>query len=84
MLVILSQQRKSASYTVFVFSPCPHQLNTPLVAMRFHELQYLALKFGHISSLLEYMSASLKCMHEAWEDLLLMMDTKLASYASVS
>ena len=59
------------------------QLNTSLITERSHELQHLALKFGHISSLLEYMSSTLKSMHEAWEDLLLMMDSKLASYASV-
>ena len=42
------------------------------------------MKFGHIAALLDYMNATLKSMHEAWEDLLLMMETKLANYSSVS
>ena len=59
------------------------QLKTSLVYARSLELQHLALKFGQVGSLLEYMSATLKSMHEAWEDVLLMMDTKLATYSSV-
>ena len=60
------------------------QLNSSLISARSHELKHLALKFGQIGSLLEYMSATLKSMHEAWEDVLLMMDAKLAGYSRVS
>lgn len=40
--------------------------------------------FGQIAALLDYLNSALKSMYEAWEDILLTMDSKLAAYASVS
>ena len=59
------------------------QMDTPLIALKSHELHHLSVKFGAIGSVMEYMGSTLKAMHEAWEDLLSMMDSKLASYAKV-
>ena len=59
-------------------------MSTPLVGQRSAELRHMAFKFGQFSSLLEYMRGTLTAMHEAWEDVLVMMDTKLASYAKAS
>ena len=60
------------------------QTSTSLLLTSQCELKHVALMFGHVASLLDYMNSALKSMHEAWEDLLLMMDSKLATYASVS
>lgn len=60
------------------------QVEVSLLHQRCRELHHLALHHSHISSLLDYASATLRCMHEAWEDLLLMVDAKLARYSTVS
>ncbi|KAE8748988.1 hypothetical protein FOCC_FOCC004155 [Frankliniella occidentalis] len=57
-------------------------LETPLLASHSKELYTLALKQGHISSLQGYLSSTMQAITEAWESILLEMDSKLASYAS--
>ncbi|XP_065911804.1 anaphase-promoting complex subunit 4-like [Dysidea avara] len=59
-----------------------HSFTIPLLKPRISELSYIAIQFGYISSLIKYMNGVLQSMMEAWEDVLLMMDTKLADYAS--
>jgi hypothetical protein len=60
-----------------------HTVEVSLIHQRCRELQHLALLYAHIHSLLDYASATLRCMHNAWEDLLLMVDAKLARYSTV-
>ncbi len=43
----------------------------------------MAISFGRISCYLEYMSATLKAMFEAWDDLLFNLDSQLAGYSKV-
>lgn len=57
-------------------------LDTPVLAVRSPELHALALKHGHIVSLLGYLSHTMHSITEAWENILLEMDSKLASYAA--
>ena len=54
----------------------------PLVASCFEELSALSAKFGVLEGMMNYMSDTLKQISEAWEEILLEMDIKLASYAS--
>ncbi|KAJ9589849.1 hypothetical protein L9F63_017004 [Diploptera punctata] len=57
-------------------------LDTPVLAQRAPQLHALALKHGHIVSLLDYLSHTMHSITEAWENILLEMDSKLASYAA--
>lgn len=57
-------------------------LETPLLASHSKELYTLALKQGHISSLQGYLSSTMQAITEAWESILLEMDSKLATYAA--
>jgi len=57
-------------------------LDTPVLAVHSPELHALALKHGHIVSLLGYLSHTMHSITEAWENILLEMDSKLASYAA--
>ncbi|GFG34068.1 hypothetical protein Cfor_11412 [Coptotermes formosanus] len=57
-------------------------LDTPVLAVHSAELHALALKHGHIVSLLGYLSHTMHSITEAWENILLEMDSKLASYAA--
>jgi anaphase-promoting complex subunit 4 len=57
-------------------------LDTPVLAAYSPELHALALKHGHIVSLLGYLSHTMHSITEAWENILLEMDSKLASYAA--
>ncbi|GFU37862.1 anaphase-promoting complex subunit 4 [Nephila pilipes] len=45
------------------------------------EIKIVSLKFGQISSLLTYLSSTIRAISEAWEDILLEIDTKLHNYA---
>ena len=57
-------------------------LDTPVLAVHSPELHALSLKHGHIVSLLGYLSHTMHSITEAWENILLEMDSKLASYAA--
>ena len=50
---------------------------------RCRELRHLSLHYSHVCCLLDYTSDTLRCMHEAWEDILLTVDAKLAQYSKV-
>ena len=54
----------------------------PVVASCFDELSTLSDKFGVLEGMMNYISDTLKQISEAWEEILLEMDVKLASYAS--
>ncbi|CAL1277587.1 unnamed protein product [Larinioides sclopetarius] len=45
------------------------------------EIKIVSLKFGQISSLMTYLSSTIRAISEAWEDILLEIDTKLHNYA---
>ena len=57
-------------------------LSMPLISSCFEELSNLSSKFGVLEGMMNYMSDTLKQISEAWEEILLEMDVKLASYAS--
>ncbi|XP_021931596.1 anaphase-promoting complex subunit 4 isoform X2 [Zootermopsis nevadensis] len=56
--------------------------DTPVLAVHSPELHALALKHGHIVSFLGNLSQTMCSITEAWENILLEMDSKLASYAA--
>ncbi|XP_054707714.1 anaphase-promoting complex subunit 4-like [Uloborus diversus] len=45
------------------------------------QIRIVALKYGQISALLSYLSSTIRCISEAWEDILLEIDTKIHNYA---
>ncbi|CAG2054968.1 unnamed protein product [Timema podura] len=57
-------------------------IKTPIFTERSTELRSLALKHAHIISLMRYLSQTMHSITEAWENILLEMDIKLASYAA--
>lgn len=69
----LRDEKKELSLVLF---------DTSVLAVRSPELHALALKHGHIVSLLGYLSHTMHSITEAWENILLEMDSKLASYAA--
>ena len=72
-------------YVFNAYTLClPLQMSVDLIRERYCELQHLSLLYSHVSSLLHYTSDTLRCMTEAWEDVLLTMDMKLAKYSTVS
>ena len=54
----------------------------PLISSCVEELSVLSSKFSVVEGMMNYMSDTLKQISEAWEEILLEMDIKLASYAS--
>ncbi|KAK3598443.1 hypothetical protein CHS0354_014065 [Potamilus streckersoni] len=57
------------------------KLHTALLASRHKELRLLALKYGHIATLFQYLNSTIQQMSEAWEDILMEMDSKLMKFA---
>ena len=58
-------------------------MSTVLLSELCQELGRLSLLHCQVESLLDYGRSALQRMQESWEDLLLMVDSKLANYASV-
>lgn len=56
-------------------------LRTELLNQHKQELQVVSSKYCQISSLMAYLESTIAAMKEAWEDILLEMDLKLASFA---
>ncbi|XP_073513140.1 anaphase-promoting complex subunit 4 isoform X2 [Phyllobates terribilis] len=56
------------------------QLDTSLLSEYLPELTRMARKFTHISTLLQYLKLSLTCMCEAWEEILMQMDSRLTKF----
>ncbi|XP_043918098.1 anaphase-promoting complex subunit 4 [Protopterus annectens] len=56
------------------------QLDTSLLSNCLPEVTRMARKFTHISTLLQYQKLSLTCMCEAWEDILMQMDSRLTKF----
>ncbi|XP_071949251.1 anaphase-promoting complex subunit 4-like [Antedon mediterranea] len=55
--------------------------NSTLLSSRRTEIAQLSARYGKISSLMEYLNQTVKSMSEAWEDILLEMESKLNKYA---
>lgn len=56
--------------------------DTGLLSTRCHELAVVAKKMGKITCLMDYFDNTLQSMSDAWEDILLEMDTKLTEFAA--
>uniref|UniRef100_A0A803SNM9 Anaphase-promoting complex subunit 4 n=1 Tax=Anolis carolinensis TaxID=28377 RepID=A0A803SNM9_ANOCA len=56
------------------------QLDTSLLSTYLPEVTRMARKFTHISTLLQYIKLSLTCMCEAWEEILIQMDSRLTKF----
>ncbi|XP_053314308.1 anaphase-promoting complex subunit 4 [Spea bombifrons] len=56
------------------------QLDTSLLSDCLPEVTRMARKFTHISTLLQYLKLSLTCMCEAWEEILMQMDSRLTKF----
>ncbi|KAE8629308.1 hypothetical protein XENTR_v10000431 [Xenopus tropicalis] len=56
------------------------QLDTSLLSDCLPEVTRMARKFTHISTLLQYLQLSLTCMCEAWEEILMQMDSRLTKF----
>ncbi|XP_075047262.1 anaphase-promoting complex subunit 4 [Mixophyes fleayi] len=56
------------------------QLDTSLLSDYLPEVTRMARKFTHISTLLQYLKLSLTCMCEAWEEILVQMDSRLTKF----
>ncbi|KAK3739003.1 hypothetical protein QZH41_001569 [Actinostola sp. cb2023] len=55
--------------------------SSPLLNSRRYELSVVAKKIGTILTLMEYFDKTITLMSEAWEDILLEMDSKLTTFA---
>lgn len=55
-------------------------LETNLLYSFLAEVTRMARKFTHISALLQYINLSLTCMCEAWEEILMQMDSRLTKF----
>ncbi|KAM5132349.1 anaphase-promoting complex subunit 4 isoform 1-T4 [Mantella aurantiaca] len=56
------------------------QLDTSLLSSYLPEVTRMARKFTHISTLRQYLKLSLTCMCEAWEEILMQMDSRLTKF----
>ncbi|XP_060102196.1 LOW QUALITY PROTEIN: anaphase-promoting complex subunit 4 [Heteronotia binoei] len=56
------------------------QFDTSLLSTYLPEVTRMARKFTHISTLLQYIKLSLTCMCEAWEEILMQMDSRLTKF----
>lgn len=57
-------------------------MDTSVLSLYSKELFTMALKHGHLVSLLSYLDSTMSSITEAWESILLEMDSKLSKYAS--
>ncbi|XP_058049362.1 anaphase-promoting complex subunit 4 isoform X2 [Ahaetulla prasina] len=87
LALCLSSDLKSLSIVTEVDN-CPDtdpeityfQMDTSLLSTYLPEVTRMARKFTHISTLLQYIKLSLICMCEAWEEILLQMDSRLTKF----
>lgn len=57
-------------------------VETPLVAHCLKELHTLGMLYRQISGLIDYLTSAQKYLHEAWEDALVDLESKMARYES--
>lgn len=70
---VLESDKQAASLVLY---------DTGLLSERCHELAVVAKKMGEVSCLMDYFDNTLQSMSDAWEDILLEMDTKLTEFAA--
>ena len=58
------------------------QLKGSLLPSRCRELYHLCSCFSHVAAVLEYMSDAVKAMSDAWDSILLQIDSKLSGFAA--
>ncbi|XP_076313209.1 anaphase-promoting complex subunit 4 [Tachypleus tridentatus] len=61
-------------YSLLIYS-------VPMLQQYHEELQIIALNYGQIACLRNYLSCTIQAIEEAWEDILLEIDSKLMTYA---
>ncbi|XP_015905516.1 anaphase-promoting complex subunit 4 [Parasteatoda tepidariorum] len=76
LTVVLESKDESGFYKYYYRSYSVTLLNDFI-----EEIKIVSLKYGHISSLLAYLSSTIRAISEAWEDILLEVDTKIHNYA---
>jgi hypothetical protein len=57
---------------------------TQLICDRRRELHGIALQCSHVTALIQHLGALIRCMQNAWESILLELNTKLATFAKNS
>ncbi|GFT23829.1 anaphase-promoting complex subunit 4, partial [Nephila pilipes] len=77
LTVVLERKDEEESYSYYYRS-----YFISLIYDCMEEIKIVSLKFGQISSLLTHLSSAIRAISEAWEDILLEIDTKLHNYAS--
>ncbi|XP_068925061.1 anaphase-promoting complex subunit 4 isoform X1 [Petaurus breviceps papuanus] len=76
----LSVITETADSTSIISEISYFQLDTSLLSTYLPEVTRMARKFTHISTLLQYIRLSLTCMCEAWEEILMQMDSRLTKF----
>ncbi|XP_035206224.1 anaphase-promoting complex subunit 4-like [Stegodyphus dumicola] len=76
LTVIVESKDNDQNYSYYFKS-----YSVSLLCDNTEEIKVVALKYGQISSLLTYLSSTIRAITEAWEDILLEVDTKLHNYA---
>ncbi|XP_061192956.1 anaphase-promoting complex subunit 4-like [Saccostrea echinata] len=74
--VVLELQNKQQHRSFYLMT-----FDTKLIASRHKEMRIMALKFGQVLTLTEYLQSTVQQMSEAWEDILMEMDSKLLKFA---
>ncbi|XP_075545820.1 anaphase-promoting complex subunit 4 [Dermacentor variabilis] len=76
LTVVVESERDGAGRCMYL-----HVYNVPQLREKRGELRMVALKYGQIASLATYLTSTMSSIKEAWEDILLEVDSKLANYA---
>lgn len=76
LTVVVESERDGAGRCMYL-----HVYNMPQLREKRGELRMVALKYGQIASLVTYLTSTMSSIKEAWEDILLEVDSKLANYA---
>ncbi|KAH6936315.1 hypothetical protein HPB50_015828 [Hyalomma asiaticum] len=76
LTVVIESERDGTGKCMYL-----HVYNMPQLREKQGELRILALKYGQVASLAGYLASTMSSIKEAWEDILLEVDSKLANYA---
>ena len=82
--LILHEEQVWEIPTVLISWSLRVQVETPILSDWSEQFRWLSLLHSRLVTVTEYMEEVIKTMCESWEDGLLVMDTKLANYSSVS
>lgn len=76
LTVIVESERDNSDRCMYL-----QTYTMPLLREKRRELRIITLKYGQVTSLVTYLAATMISVKEAWEDILLEVDSKIASYA---